>query len=278
MAVSILPGSARVTITQRPGIEQPLLLYGAQGASCASTPFEARGELTLAGSPGDSAADWEIGWFQIERVETNWGYYRGKLNEHGSILVQRARLPARLQQSCRDIVGIGSVSDLFYSMGEGEYVAAPGGPFPLRVEAFIRDQPAGGYEFVERNSLTGEPNYLSEFQRESLFCTAFVARHTGSTECLAHFYWSARWQFGLRPVRFDPLRYAVPQAVQAGTGASVGAITSGWPKDLQVIEMMTAPQSFSCNQLDAMARTAVSRVGHPNRRESPVWTNFDVRV
>ena len=68
-------------------------------------PIEMRGRCKITGDPGDNPAGWTLGLIQLQWIETNWGYYQGEKDIHGSCFVQRGRPPARPAQGCRDTVG-----------------------------------------------------------------------------------------------------------------------------------------------------------------------------
>jgi hypothetical protein len=57
--------------------------------------ISADGEVMVHGDAADSLVGWTFGFIQLERVETNWGYYRGQFNRDGSLFLQRGRRPAR---------------------------------------------------------------------------------------------------------------------------------------------------------------------------------------
>ena len=59
-------------------------------------PIEMRGRCKITGDPGDNPAGWTLGLIQLQWIETNWGYYQGEKDIHGSCFVQRgARRPGR---------------------------------------------------------------------------------------------------------------------------------------------------------------------------------------
>src|SRR5215207_5589622 len=77
MVVSIRPNSARITITQRPTVNPPVV--NGTVMSFTGRAVTANGEVTLNGAAGDSAAGWTVGFLQAQWIETNWCYYRGRL-------------------------------------------------------------------------------------------------------------------------------------------------------------------------------------------------------
>ncbi len=134
---------------------------------------------------------------------------------------------------------------------------------------------------VERNSLTGKPNYLAEAQLEFFFCTVLSVRDpNGIFHHLASFYWNQRWRATFKPLSFSatditPAFQIMP--IAAGTGASVGTIIQGAPTDPRFTGVLTSPQSQSCNDVFRAASAAVAFASSFNRHESRVWASFDVR-
>jgi hypothetical protein len=85
---SIVPGSANITLEQRPAIRNPEIRIG--DVTFDSTGIALRGSVALQGSAHDSPAGWTAGFIQLQFVETNWAYYRGLTNHDGSVLIQVA--------------------------------------------------------------------------------------------------------------------------------------------------------------------------------------------
>jgi hypothetical protein len=244
--------------------------------------IRATGEVTLNGVAGDNATGWTAGFIQAQWVETNWCSYRGQRNSDGSIFIQRGRPPARLAQACRDCVDGSPLNSIFYNTNSGHNGIAMGGPagtvFPQRLTFRFYDKPRESCNLVERNSLTGRPNYLSEAQLEFHFCTVLSVRDPGGTfHHLASFYWNQRWQAKFKPQTFSAVPTFQIMPVVNGTGVGMGGIIRGAPTDARFTGVLTSPQSQSCNQVFQAARAAVAIVGASNRHESRVWTNFDVR-
>src|SRR5665213_399743 len=89
MAITIKPGSAKVHVTAHPHLHPPAVK--GTSMSYTGTPIKAIGEVTLLGSAGDNPAGWQLGFIQLQWIETNWCYYRGHTVNDGSIFIQRAR-------------------------------------------------------------------------------------------------------------------------------------------------------------------------------------------
>jgi hypothetical protein len=278
MAISIKPGSAKIVVTTRPSVNAPVV----SGASMSytGTPIRATGEVTLLGSPGDSAAGWTVGFVQVQWIETNWCYYRGQTANDGSIFIQRARPPARPNQACCDCVDGSPPSRLFYSVtpGDGEIATgAAGAVFPLKLTVSHFDRPADAVNLVEVNahpaSGLAKPNFLAESQMEFHFCTILSVREpAGAFHHLQSFYWNVHWEATFQPVNFTnpPSSFRI-NVVRAGSSANVGNIIQGTPTDRRFIGILNSVPTESCNQV------ATKEVTGPNRHEAPIWKNFDVR-
>jgi hypothetical protein len=270
MAVSIVPNSASVSITGPPGVNPPLV--NPTNVQFRSRTIQASGRVDFTLLPADPVTGWLVGWIQAQWIETNWGYFRGRLNNDGSVFHQRARPPARLGQSCRDTVG--PVGDIFYSTSAG-LRASPtaGGPSPQTVSVVFRDTPGETYPISVTNSLTGQPNFLREVQLEFHFATVFVVRDpVGTFHQLNHFYWNMHWQYRFTLTAFPPGPGSLtPTPVMAGNGGNVGRIFSGAATDRRFAGVLTSAQTNSCNQVASNASAS------PNVRESSIWNDFDVR-
>jgi hypothetical protein len=278
MAISIKPGSAKITVTDRPRINAPAV----NGASMeyTGTPIKATGEVTLLGARGDSAAGWTLGFVQVQWIETNWCYYRGQTVNDGSIFIQRARPPARPNQACCDCVDASPPSKLFYSTipAHGEIAtAAAGAVFPLKLTVSHFDKPSDAVNLVEVNALpasgTPKPNFLAESQMEFHFCTILSVREpAGKFHHLLSFYWNVHWEATFQPLNFSNPPTAVrTTVVKAGTSGNVGNIIVGTPTDHRFVAILNSIPVQSCNQV------ANAEITGPNRHEAPIWKNFDVR-
>jgi hypothetical protein len=224
------------------------------------------------GAAADPTAKWLVGWIQAQWIETNWGYYRGQSNNHGSEFHQRARPPARPGQACRDTVG--PVSDIFYSTSAGLQAPLAGGAaFPRTVSVVFRDTPSESYAISVNNTLTLQPNFLREVQLEFHFCTILVVRDpAGVFHQLKHIYWNMLWQYRFTPTAFPPGPGTLTAApIAAGIGGNVSRVFSGAATDRRFANVLTSVQGSSCNQVAAAASNA------PNIRRSRIWDNFDVR-
>jgi hypothetical protein len=270
MAISIVPNSATINITSRPGVSAPVV--GATNVQFPSQTIQATGQVSFNGLPADPTAGWLVGWIQAQWIETNWGYFRGQFNNHGSVFHQRARPPARPAQACRDTVG--PVSDIFYSTSAGLRASlTAGAPFPQTVSVVFRDTPSEIYPISVNNSLTGKPNFLREVQLEFHFCTILVVRDpAGNFHQLKHFYWNMHWQYRFTPTAFPPSGPSLTVTpITAGIGGNVSRVFSGAATDRRFAGVLTSAQTNSCNVVANNASTS------PNVRESRVWDNFDVR-
>ena len=278
MAVSIAPNSARVTNITRPTPNRPRIDPTATQAIFDSVSMSADGEVTLNGNAGDPTVGWQIGWVQAQWIETNWYYYRGQFNNHGSLIIQRARPPARLRQSCRDTSG--PVADIFTILAAPEFVSNPAGAFPLRVQVSTSDPPGDSCDLTLINTLTGQTNFLREAQLEFHFCTVLTVRDpAGNFHHQASFYWNLHWQ-----ARFSPTSFPNPAANQwiitpivGGNGSAASQAIPGLPTDRRFVNVLTSVQAQSCNDIFQAATAASAAPGSINRRESRIWDNFDVR-
>lgn len=279
MAISIKPGSAKITITARPQVNPPVV--SGSNMSYTGTPIRATGEVTLLGTRGDSAAGWSVGFVQVQWIETNWCFYRGQTVNDGSIFIQRARPPARPNQACCDCVDGSPPSKLFYSTiaAHGELASgAAGSAFPLKLTVSHFDQPSDSVNLVEMNSSPAsgggpKPNFLAESQMEFHFCTVLSVREpSGKFNHLQFFYWNVHWQAEFQPTNFTkpPAGFRI-KVLPAGSNAHVGPVIGGAPDDHRFVGILNSVPSQSCNQV------ANAEIRGPNRHEAPVWKNFDVR-
>ena len=278
MAISIKPGSAKITVTASPRVNTPAV----SGASMSytGTPIQASGEVTLLGAPGDSAAGWTVGFVQVQWIETNWCYYRGQTHNDGSIFIQRARPPARPNQACCDCVNGSPPSKLFYSTipAHGEIATGTAAAvFPLKLTVSHFDQPSDAVNLVEMNahpaSGAAKPNFLAESQMEFHFCTMLSVREPGGKfHHLLSFYWNIHWEATFQPTNFTnpPSGFRI-NLVRAGSKANVGHVIQGTPTDRRFTGILNTVQVQSCNQV------ATAEITGPNRHEAPTWKNFDVR-
>jgi hypothetical protein len=275
MAISIVPISVGITISQRPRPNTPTLDRNA--ANFTGTNISATGRVSLDGAAGDDPTQWTVGFLPAQWIETDCGYYQGDQNSDGSLLVQRARPPARPAQACRDTVG--PVNDIFYCKdpSTGEILTpAAGGAFPIGISILHFDEPSDRWNLVETNTLTGRPNYLYEAQLEFSFCAVLTVRDPpGAFHHLAHFYWNINWQATFDRNGLTGAFTVVPD--RAGSSANVGGPYLGPQGDARFSSVLTSAQSLSCNDFAAAEKLAVSQPDSPNRLQSRVWTSFDVR-
>ena len=104
MAIKVVPGSAQLPVTKKP---VPGIGKDASNTNMEFTcvellgeklvfieverPIEMRGRCKITGDPGDNPAGWTLGLIQLQWIETNWGYYQGEKDIHGSSFLQRGR-------------------------------------------------------------------------------------------------------------------------------------------------------------------------------------------
>jgi hypothetical protein len=278
MAVSIKPDSAKLTVTTRPNVNPPAV--SGSSMSYTGTPIRATGEVTLLGAPGDSAVGWQLGFVQVQWIETNWCYYRGQNANDGSIFIQRARPPARPNQACCDCVNGSPPGKLFYSIipAHGEITTGVAAPtFPLKLTVSHFDRPADSVNLVEMNTHAAsggsKPNFLNESQMEFSFCTVLSVREPGGTfHHLRSFYWNINWEATFQPTNFanPPANFRI-NVIAAGSRANVGHIIKGKPIDRRFAGILDSVPTQSCNQV------ATAEILGPNRHEAPTWKQFDVR-
>ncbi|MBV9210694.1 MAG: DUF4157 domain-containing protein [Acidobacteria bacterium] len=301
--ISAKPGTAELIITQRPSAIEPLYLPDfivreRNGAviqeihlgpvvRCTSSALQLTGAVDLDGenNPPDPSRGWTLGMIQLQFVETNWGHYRGAVNQDGSMFVQRARPPARMSQACRDTVNFGAifadnnppppafrVPGIFPRDLYDQFETLPNEIFPVYMGISFSDAPTATYKAVLTNTRTRQPNYLHELQVELLFCSILSLRSpAGDFQHLKHLYWNVRWQSRFEPVNPrmlpGPLRM-IP--VGGGTAAHVSPVYEGGPIDRRFVNIITQP-TVKCNDLTSRA------FNHPDVQCELVWKNFDVR-
>ena len=278
--LSIASSSLRVAPTPTIG---PVIVTGGPGAAAQfqlSRHIDAVGAVTFAGNAGESATGWQVGFLQVEWVETNWAIYRGGQVADGSALIQRGRAPARPKQACMDNGApgapfYGAATDPAYApAGEaasiGDVASLPANPaFPFSVKIYHYDKPADEFPLQRTNGRTGKPNQLVAAQLEFLFCAMLVSRSPGGHyKYLNGFYWNTRWQSSFGIVHGTTI--ALP--VAGGTGTSVGKVFNGRPADRRFRSVLDHPPHSNCNDVAAYAGS------NPNVRESDRCDHaFDVR-
>jgi hypothetical protein len=269
MAVQL--GSAMIKVKASPNVLVPRVADGEATFACANDLW-AVGSVVLTGSR--PATGWTLGFLQVEWIDTNWTYYRGQSDTDGSIFFQRARPPARPAVACRDVDPPG---EIFYTSPMDLATVPSGAGLPITLRVDHSDQPQDRCDVVVTNSKTGKPNLLHEAQLEFLFCTVLTVRDPAMKyHHLSHFYWNVRWR-----ARFEPTSFANPRApwtvtpIVGGQGHSIGPVKSGGPNDHRFAKILTDPSVPACNAIAALYDSIP--VGNLCRRESSVWTSFDVR-
>src|SRR6266446_4864846 len=188
MAATLRPGSSHIAFGAFPHVFRPTVIGGQ--ALFQGSKIEATGSVTLIGS--QPAAGWALGFIQVEWVDTNWLYYRGRHNDHGSIFFQRSRPPTRPIKACRDVK---AATHIYYEFGGSPPTVTAGDTFPKKLTVHHFDKPGDSAKAVVRNSLTGQDNFIREAQLEFLFCAVLSARDpAGNFHHLKSFYWNVRWQ------------------------------------------------------------------------------------
>jgi hypothetical protein len=167
------------------------------------------------------------------------------------------------------------VGDIFYDTQIGRGLAPALIPvYPLKLSASFADFPSESANLIETNSLTGQPNFIRECQLEFHFCTILVVRDpAGTFHQLKFVYWNLHWQARFLPTNFanaltTPWNITL---VARGNAGNLGPVSNGAVGDRRFTGVLTSPQTQNCNQVFRAA------VANPNRTESRVWTNFDVR-
>jgi len=267
MAISVVPQSASVTITQRPTTKLPYLV-GATAVSPAgmrfwSTKLRADCQCQITGLPTDKPAGWTLGLIQLLWVTTNWAYYRGQNNGDGDCFLQYTRPPARPVQACRDTVAPGAI---FVDLKPfNKTVAQAGQPFPITMKAVWEDPPGLTYLLTRVNSLTRNTNFLREVQIEWHFCTVLSLRNPepfrggGTYTHLKHFFWNLHWH-----AQFEPTNYAnlaklwtiTQMGGSMGNSPNVSRVFDGGPTDPKFTNIITAGATPNCNVLGMNARNA----------------------
>ena len=288
-AARIVPGSAHITVSDRPtafppAVPDPGTLGHPPDSTLAAfqcSDVSAFGGVSLTGDP-DEVAACTVGFINVQWIETNWVYYRGRTNSDGSLFLQRGRPPARPAQGCRDsATRTPSPGQVFFRPEDNQSPPA-GSPLPVAVQADFNDRPRDFAHLLEENSKTGKTNFLREAQIELFFCTILAVQEgSGLFHQLASFYWNARWQARFQPTDFaDPLGSPwTVLLVPGGNGANVSGIIQGPPSDKRFKNLITDPEAPNCLALRAGAEDAVETSPSFNgaRRESHFWSTFDVR-
>jgi hypothetical protein len=275
MAITVVPKSALMKVTQRPTVARPVV-NGTDMTFTCQHEIKISGRCKIKGDHGDNPAGWTLGLIQLQWIETNWGYYRGQFDHDGSCFLQRARPPARAAQGCRDTLGVG---EIFVNNAPGldRTVATAGTPFPIAMTAQFSDAPSDAYPLTRFNSLTGKTNFLREVQLEFHFCTILTLKDpVDNFRHLKHLLWNVHWQAQFRPTDFAHIAAPwtiTPTGDAIGNTANVsnaGDAYDGGPVERKFTEIATAPLAPNCNEV------ANDATGAPNTRESPVWHDFDV--
>ncbi len=306
MAVTVVPGSVKIHLFQHPKVDAPVVPFtGTPLSGGAPTGETARdfagftctgiglgGEASLTGDSAAIAAC-TLGFVQMQWIETYWLHYRGKSSTDGSMLVQLGRPPARPQQACRDVLRASLNRSRFWVNVDDNGKASDTKKMPVKISTSLDDDPFETAWLYEVNGKTGKINLLHEAQIERHFCAILsLEDNDRKIHQLASRYWNVHWQAIFTPTDFDdhkkPWRV---KAVARGSSAAVGHTILGAPTDHRFASLITAPGTPICNELlkrahDTVDNFTMNKDGKrlPNgafnpatRRESPVWSNFDVR-
>lgn len=181
------------TITPMPGVMP--------GFSFSASPIDMTASIQLDGKPGDSVANWMLGFIQLKYIGVNFARYRGASVKDGSTLVTRSH-----STLCRD-TDKRSTEVWYDSLFSGGAIGPSGTnklaaktilpvSGSLKVPAHLSDQPDRFWEATRPNRLAGNRvNYLHYVVSEVFFCTMLVARDPpGTFHMLKHVYWNVIWE------------------------------------------------------------------------------------
>jgi hypothetical protein len=302
MAISLVPQSASVTITQ-PKKKLPHVV-GA-GMRFMDTNLHAVCNCQITGLPTDKPRGWTLGTIQLLWATTNWAYYRGQNNDDGDSFLQYARPPARPEQECRDTYSFGNIFvETRPKYDIRQFVAQNYYRLPLTMTAIFDDQPVITHPLTRSNSLTSKTNFLREVQIEWQFCTVFSLRNpeplrgsdsvfspsnflqgtisvfspeggvVGTYTHLKHFFWNQHWHVQCEPTDFANLtqKWTITEIGGTnGNGAHVSHVFDGGPTDPKLINIITAGGTPNCMAVGTRALQG------PDIQESAAWRNYDVR-
>ena len=254
--------SSRLT-TVKPGLRSYVraspLAAPQPGATFTCDFFEIDAIIDMDGSPGDSGAGYRAGFTQLQWIETNRAYYRGKMDADGSVNVERDRPPARPAQACRDVA---TPTDPFTYPPGAQALQGFMPTHPLNIDLAIipsfpavitlshADSPSDFYPLLRTNSLTGRPNYLQWAQLEFHFCTVLmVRRQDGTLHQLDHFYWNVHWtdNFDLAVGAGGLVTGVTPRTAGARNVMNFGQFIAGGSVDPRFAPLVTAPNVTTCN-------------------------------
>jgi len=132
----------------------------------------------------------DLGLHQLKFIDTDWAYYRGKLNQDGSSFLQYSRPPPLPTGGCRDTLKVGGIF-VDNNPGLDKTVVAAGASFPATMSAAFSDPPGRGFDLSRTNALTGKDNFLREAQTELHFCTVLSLQSAaGAFQHLKSVYWN----------------------------------------------------------------------------------------
>jgi len=134
-------GRARFSLNHHcspPAVNKPAVVGTAMAFTC--SPISIKGGCKITGTPGDNPAGWTLGFIQLKFIDTDWAYYRGKLNQDGSSFLQYSRPPPLPTGGCRDTLKVGGIF-VDNNPGLDKTVVAAGASFPATMSAAFSDPP-----------------------------------------------------------------------------------------------------------------------------------------
>jgi len=282
--MAIRVGSSSINFIRKPEVRPPYMDMSVNSMEFGLwTSFVIGGMLQ--GIEGDDATGWTLGFIQVQLIETNWGYYRGKTNTDGSCFIQRGRPPARPSQSCFDTFkpGVFIDNNHGYTTPNGDVMPPDlveinkGTQFPIKVATV--DYPGDRYPFKRLNSQTQKDNFLHEAQVEMHFCTVLSLASPKSPSSprvfqhLKHFTWNLRWHARFQPDFANPSGWKIKPLGGQGNGPEVSRVFDGEPTDRRFAELIKAAGTSN------MFCTLLSRDAEKNVKpqEYRTWHDFDVR-
>ncbi len=272
MAISVVPGSASITIVSHPQTQAPVVDGDSMVFQCTWVKFQ--GRCSIAGGAGDDPGGWTLGMIQLKWVSTDWAHYVGRNAGDGSSFLQMARAPARTANFCRDTVVAGHIL-MDNNPGLDRTVAAAGAALPMDMSAAYGDSPDRPFPLSRINAMTHKPNFLHEAQTEAHYYSILtLLSPAGVFQHLKSVYWYVHWQYRFKPSNYTDLHAPWDMRKSGGphsNGARVSGIIDGGPADSRFASIATAPLAPHCNTL------AENAFDHPNIRESSdQWAQYDV--
>lgn len=184
------------------------------------------GSVMLNGTAGENVRGWELGFFQLQFIETNYVTYRGRTSHDGG-----AKFSWSHNLVCRDTDE--RHPGLWYDnhkintrTNRGVFQAIKlEANSNLIMETTFFDQPEQTFDTIVTNEQTGQRNFLHHADLAFHFCTLLVVKDPRQHQTvLKHFYWNVRWEAHFRPdtngvpqmIRRDHFDFNVQRNVQNG--------------------------------------------------------------